>query len=82
MKNALLELAQFLTSSEGRTTAHLTAVDHFFCDWDELWTGATEHLPQQIKDVFKTIGIDLHGGLDQPEYHTTPEQLLEMVRKL
>jgi len=82
MKNALLELAQLLTSPEGRTPAHLAAVDHFFCDWDELWSGATEHLPQQSKNMFETIGVDLHGGLDQPHHHTTPEQLLEMVRNL
>jgi len=32
--------------------------------------------------MFETIGVDLHGGLDQLHHHTTPEQLLEMVRNL
>lgn len=82
LKNAFLALATFLVSPEGRTIPYCKAVDYFFCDWDELWTPTIAHLPQEFKETIETAGTDLYAGINQPEYHTSPEEFLRIVGSL
>ena len=82
LKELLLELANFLNSRDGHKSVYLKAVDQFFCDAEDCWMPRTAHVPSDIRDLFSDIGIDLHGGIDDPEHHTTPKQLLDMVNAL
>lgn len=81
IKEAITNLAVFLCS-EGRTTQNLTAVDFFFLDVDGLWTSNIPELPPDYTNLVNGIGTDLHGGIEQPEFHMTPEELLERALAL
>ena len=81
LKRAFIALTTFLCSSQGRTAAHCWAVDHFFSDYDDHWLPLTAHLPEEYQDILGHFQF-LHGAVDEPEYHTAPEQLLEMAEKL
>jgi hypothetical protein len=56
-------------------------VDSFFCLAKDLWLPSNIHLPENLKNVFTEFSF-LHGALEQPEHHTTPEQLLELLEAI
>lgn len=78
LKEALLALARFLTSPYGRTSNYCWAVDLFFEDVDDTWRPRTVHLSDDFREVLDEFCF-LHGAVEQPDYHTTPEQLLAMI---
>jgi hypothetical protein len=81
LRAALVDLARFLCSPVGRTSAYCYAVDYFFQDVSDLWISHTEDLPDEFRDVFTEFCF-LHGAVEQPKFHTTPEEILEMIQKI
>lgn len=82
LKQSMLELLQFLTTPEGRTSANCTLVDFFIClgEWD--WPD----LPDDFNDIIADMSGALHDTVSAPEiaynFDSTPEQLLERTQKL
>ena len=81
LRDALLALARFLLSSVGRTPEYCWAVDCFFEDPEDRWRRRASHLPTDLKGILDEFRF-LHGAVEQPTYHTTPEELLDIIGKI
>jgi hypothetical protein len=81
MKNALVDLLSFLDTPAGRKTDNYVTVDSFFWDHGDRWRKNTEHLTDDIKSVFDEM-LFLHGAVEQPEYHATPEEIMTLVDEI
>lgn len=84
LKQALIELLEFLATPEGKTNSNCWTVDLFCCsdDWEIGW----EDLPEDLVDILGDMGGALHDTVQAPEIahnlDSTPEQLLDRARKL
>jgi hypothetical protein len=80
---AVEALLTYLASSEGRTSSHCIAVDHFFCLGDG-WQADWEDEPEDLADILADMGGALHDTFGAPDvaenFDSTPEQLLERIR--
>jgi hypothetical protein len=85
LKLSLENLLLFLISPENRTDQNCREADLFFClhednkfNWD--------HLSEEFQLILDDIGMQLHDTVKSPEiarnFESTPEQLLERVKKL
>jgi len=85
IKSSLEALLVFLTTPTGRTDENCRETDLFFCMNDENGFG-WRHLPEDFQLILDDIGMGLHDTIKTPdiakEFESTPEQLLERVRKL
>ncbi len=85
LKASLDRLLTFLCSPIGRTHANCVETDRFIL-WHFDWPVTWEHLPESYTDVLGDIGGTLHDTFGAPEiaenFDSTPEQLLERVRRL
>ncbi len=83
LKEALIQLLQYLASAEGRTDGNCRAVDLFFL-LDDLWV--KRNLPAPFCDLFGDMGGCLHDAVSAPKiaenFDSTPEQLLERAKRL
>ena len=83
VKTAMIGVLEFLASPSGRTDANCRAVD-FFLMRDEAWSA--DELPQAFVDVLADMSGALHDTVSAPgiasNFESTPEQLLERVRRL
>lgn len=80
LKNALIDLLEFLTTPEGRTNGNCRLVDFFICLGDFTYP----ELPDSFQDVIADMGGALHDTITSPEiaynFDSTPEQLLARAR--
>jgi hypothetical protein len=85
LKTGLERLLAFLSSPVGRTDANCLAADRFFCIGDH-WKRRWEHLPDGFTRILDDMGGVLHDTVCSPHiaknFESTPEQLLERVRRL
>jgi hypothetical protein len=87
LRKALESLLAFLASPTGRSNENCRAVDSFFCIPEEYgWEADWEHLPEVFQELLADIGGALHDTVSAPEIarslDSTPEQLLERVRRI
>lgn len=85
LKSTLESLLYFLTTPIGRTDENCSSTDLFFLLHDENgfnW----DHLPEDFQLILDDIGGQMHDTISAPKiarnFESTPEQLLERVRKL
>ncbi len=83
--SSLENLLSFLTTPTGRTNENCVETDFYFCLHDDHgfnW----DHLPEDYQLILADIGGQLHDTIEYSEiaenFESTPEQLLERVRKL
>ena len=81
LKETLLALVQFLSSEKGRTSPNYQAVDSFFQDAKNLWRVEIDNLDGDFKEVFDEFCF-MHEAVDQPEHHSSPEQIKEMIENI
>lgn len=86
MKDALVELLSFLTTSDGRTDGNCRAVDLFvILSSGAAWLGL-EDLPKPFEALLFDIGGQLSDTFTAPEiaenFQSLPEQLLERAQNL
>lgn len=84
LRQTLLNLLAFLSSPRGRTTPNLRTVDLFIALGD--WGVELPEVPDSFCEIIADLGAALHDSINSPhfalEYESTPEQLLERVKKL
>jgi hypothetical protein len=85
LNSSLENLLSFLTTPAGRTNQNCNETDSYFSlhedngfNWD--------HLPEDYQLILDDIGGQLHDTIKSPNiasnFASTPEQLLERIRKL
>ena len=83
VRSAMVAVLEFLASPTGRTDANCRAVD-FFLMQDEAWDA--EALPESYVEILSDMSGALHDTVSAPDiaanFESTPEQLLERVRRL
>ncbi len=85
LKQRMVELLQYLTTPEGRTTNNCSIVDMsvVMTEWGDI---DLPDLPDEFYDVIADMGGALHDTVSSPEiaynFYSTPEQLLERTQKL
>jgi hypothetical protein len=85
IKEKLVNIFTFLTTTEGRTNNNLWLVDLFvslMMDWE---VKSFSDLPESLRNLIEEM-MGLHDTIKDPEvaknFGTTPEQLLEKAQKL
>lgn len=85
IKLSLEGLLAYLATPEGRTDINCKETEWVFALHDEnrfSW----EHLPVEYQLIIDDISMQLHDSISAPEiaenFESTPEQLLERIRKL
>ena len=85
LKQSMVQLLQYLTTPEGRTSNNCYIVDLsiVFPEWGDI---ELPDLPDEFYDVIGDMGGALHDTVSSPEiaynFYSTPEQLLERAQKL
>ena len=79
LKTALLGIFEFLVSSNGRTSANCWLTDLFIADDSDIWNPDYSNYPQDVIDIIDEIEF-LHGAVEEPEFHSSPEIILEMIK--
>jgi hypothetical protein len=85
IRECLIRLLSFLEMPENRTDANCRATDIFFAIRD-YWDKKRITLPPAFEEVLDDVGGCLHDTISAPRvaenFESTPEQLLERVRRL
>jgi hypothetical protein len=80
---ALERLLSFLTSESGRTDPNCAVTDAFIFATEEEWSAAAG---EELRPILEDMGGTLHDTIYAPNiarnFDSTPEQLLERLRKL
>lgn len=85
LKQRMVELLQYLTTPEGRTTNNCYIVDMsvVMTEWGDIELPV---LPDDFTDIIFDMGAALHDTVSSPQFaydfESTPEQLLERTQKL
>jgi hypothetical protein len=85
VKQSMVELLQYLTTPEGRTSNNCYIVDMsiVFPEWGDI---QLPELPDDFSDIIFDMGAALHDTVSSPEiaynFDSTPEQLHERAQKL
>ena len=83
LKDSLINLLEYLSSSSGRTDENCNAINSFFM-FDDLW--GDRNLPDHFHDIFADMSSALHDTVSAPEiaenFDSTPEQLLKRAKEL
>ena len=85
VKQSMVELLQYLTTPEGRTSnnCYIVNMSIVFPEWGDI---ELPDLPDEFYDVIADMGGALHDTVSSPEiaynFDSTPEQLLERAQKL
>jgi len=78
-------LIGFLTMPVGHTNQNCKETDLYFCLHDNNGFNC-DHLPEDYQLILDDIGGQLHDTIESPEvaknFESTPEQLLERIRKI
>lgn len=83
LRRALEGLFEFLASGEGRTDANCSVTDRFFgTPWEDDWNRLPAAWVNILEDVAGTLHDAIHAPAIARTFESTPEQLLERVRRL